>query len=389
MLTDTQIRSAKLAAKGQSKTLPDANGLQLYITHTGKYWRIRYRFNNKQQIMALGEYPTLSLVEARQKLAQIKKLLNDDINPLLERKKSYQSNFEQIAWEWFENWQKDKSEKSINVTKSRLQNIVIPKIGNYPIDKITTLTIVELVKAIADTGTIDTAYRILNKIAQIFRYAMIKGYLNYNPASFKPSDVLPSYKATNLPRIDAKELGELLRAIEVYQGTPATRVAIKLLALTFVRTGELIGAKWSEFDFNNARWDIPAERMKMKTPHIVPLAKQTISLLKSLHQISGNNEYLFPSEIRTSKTGVISNGTILGALKRMGYQGKMTGHGFRGLASTILHEQEYNHDHIELQLAHAPRNAVSAAYNHALYLAPRTKMMQDWADYLDRRRNEG
>ena len=185
-----------------------------------------------------------------------------------------------------------------------------------------------------------------------------------------------------MARIDAKELPALPRAIELYDGRPLTRQAIKLMALTFVRTSELIGARWDEFDFDARRWCIPAERMKMKTPHIVPLSSQAIEVLNLLRTISDHRELVFPGEQDFRKP--MSNMTILKALERMGYKGRMTGHGFRGVASTILHEQGYNHDHIELQLAHAPRNEVSAAYNHALYLEPRAKMMQDWADFLER-----
>jgi integrase len=162
---------------------------------------------------------------------------------------------------------------------------------------------------------------------------------------------------------------------------------MKLMATTFVRTTELIEAKWAEFDLENARWDIPAERMKMRTPHIVPLATQALEVLEMLRDLAGDSEWLFPGDFDTAQP--MSNNTILAALKRMGYKGRMTGHGFRGLASTILHEQGYAHDHIELQLAHAPRNAVSAAYNHALYLEPRARMMQDWADFLERAQRGG
>jgi len=179
----------------------------------------------------------------------------------------------------------------------------------------------------------------------------------------------------------------LLRAIEVYQGTHVTRLAMKLMAMTFVRTSELIGAKWSEFYLEAARWNIPAERMKMRDPHIVPLATQAIEILEMLRTLTGASEWLFPGDRIATKP--MSNNTILQALKRMGYKGQMTGHGFRGLASTILHEHGYAHEHIELQLAHAPRNAVSAAYNHALYLEPRAKMMQDWADFLERTQRGG
>jgi integrase len=176
-------------------------------------------------------------------------------------------------------------------------------------------------------------------------------------------------------------LPDLLKRIEVYKGTHVTRLAMKLMALSFVRTSELIGAKWSEFDMDAARWNIPAERMKMQVPHIVPLSKQALELLDTLHDLTGSGEWLFPGDRNAAKS--MSNNTILKGLERMGYKGTMTGHGFRGLASTILHEQGYDHEQIELQLAHTPRNAVSAAYNHALYLEPRARMMQDWADYLD------
>jgi integrase len=184
-----------------------------------------------------------------------------------------------------------------------------------------------------------------------------------------------------MARIDAKELPALLRAIEVYEGRQLTMLAIKLMAMTFVRTSELICGRWEEFDFEAKRWSIPARRMKMKTPHIVSLSCQAIEVPELLQTLSGTRELVFPGEQNREKP--MSNMTILKALERMGYKGRMTGHGFRGLASTILHEQGYNHDHIELQLAHAPRNAVSAAYNHALYLEPRAKMMQDWADFLE------
>jgi integrase len=180
---------------------------------------------------------------------------------------------------------------------------------------------------------------------------------------------------------DTKELPNLLRQIEVYQGTHVTRLAMKLMALTFVRTSELIGAKWSEFDLEAARWDIPAERMNMRTPHIVPLARQALEVFHMLHPLTGRSEWLFPGDRNPAKP--MSNNTILKALERMGYKGTMTGHGFRGLASTILHERGCAQEHIELQLAHAPRNAVSAAYNHALYLEPRARMMQEWADFLE------
>jgi integrase len=225
-------------------------------------------------------------------------------------------------------------------------------------------------------------------VGQVFRFGIAHGYAKRNPATeIRPSDILKSIPKTNYARIDAKELPALLRRIEVYQGTPVTRLAMKLLSVTFVRTSELIEAKWAEFDLENARWDIPAERMKMRTPQIVPLARQALEVLEMLRDLTEQSELLFPGDRSLNKS--MSNNTILKALERMGYKGRMTGHGFRGLASTILHEQGYAHDHIELQLAHAPRNAVSAAYNHALYLEPRARMMQDWADFLERTQRGG
>ena len=243
-------------------------------------------------------------------------------------------------------------------------------------------------KAIQDRGKFDIAKRALETTGQIFRYAVAHGLARRNPAGeIKPGDILKSRQKENHARVDAKELPALLRAIEVYQGKHVTRLAMKLMAMTFVRTSELIGAKWEEFNLEAERWDIPAERMKMRTPHIVPLSRQALDVLALLKQLSGDNELVFPGERDPKKP--MSNMTILEALNRMGYKGRMTGHGFRGLASTILHEQGWPHEHIELQLAHAPRNAVSAAYNHALYLEPRAKMMQEWGSFLEQTQRGG
>jgi integrase len=265
---------------------------------------------------------------------------------------------------------------------------ILPRLGARPITALEAPELVAMTKAIERRGARDIAKRALETTGQVFRYAIAHGYAERNPASeIRPSDILKSSRKVNYARVDAKELPNLLRAIEVYQGTHVTRLALKLMALTFVRTSELIGTKWTEFDLEAARWDIPAERMKMRTPHIVPLAKQAFDVLDTLQTLTGKSEWLFPGDRSAKKP--MSNNTILKALERMGYKGRMTGHGFRGLASTILHEQGYNHDHIELQLAHAPRNEVSAAYNHALYLEPRARMMQDWADFLEHTQRGG
>jgi integrase len=214
------------------------------------------------------------------------------------------------------------------------------------------------------------------------RYAVANDLAKHNPvAEVKPSDVLKPHKRRHYPRVGAKELPNLLRSIDGYVGGEHTRLALQLMALTFVRTSELVGARWSEFDLDASRWDIPAERMKMKTPHVVPLSKQAKTLLARLKEISFDRELVFPGDLKPEQP--MSNNTLLFALYRMGYRGRMTGHGFRGVASTLLHEQGWPHEHIELQLAHQQRSGVSAAYNHAMYIEPRTKMMQAWADHLD------
>lgn len=264
----------------------------------------------------------------------------------------------------------------------RLEADVFPAIGGRPVDAINAPELVSMAKAVDARGAGDIAKRCLQMSSQVFRYAIAHGKAERNPAAdIRPSDVLKPRKKANYARVDARELPDLLRAIEAYRGTPVTRLAMKLMAHTFVRTGELIGASWAEVDLDGARWDIPAGRMKMRTPHIVPLSPQAVEVLRTLRTITGGSGLLFPAERRPGAH--MSNNTILAALKRMGYGGKMTGHGFRGIASTVLHERGFDHSHIELQLAHAERDEVSAAYNHALYLPQRTEMMHWWGDYLD------
>ena len=339
--------------------------------------------------MTFGAYPDVSLSLARERHAEARKLLASGLDPMEQRKaeKTAQrtlsaDSFESIASSWMEHWKDGKSPRHVDYVKRRMEADILPCLGARPIAEIEAPELVAMTKAIEQRGARDIAKRALETTGQVFRYAIAHGHARRNPASeIRPSDILKSTRKVNYARVDAKELPSLLKAIEVYQGTHVTRLAIKLIALTFVRTSELIGAKWAEFDIEAGRWDIPAERMKMRTPHIVPLATQAIEVLEMLHLLTGESEWLFPGDRSAAKP--MSNNTILKALDRMGYKGRMTGHGFRGLASTILHEKGYNHEHIELQLAHAPRNAVSAAYNHALYLEPRAKMMQDWADYLE------
>jgi integrase len=345
--------------------------------------------------MTLGKYPDTSLADARERHADARKLLAKGIDPMAKRKAektaemiAVENSFQSVATKWVEHWRHAKSPRHVAYVERRMEADVFPRLGARPIEQIEAPEVVAMVMAIQQRGAEDIAKRALQTTAQVFRYGIAHGYTKRNPASeFRPADVLRSTRVTNYARVDAKELPDLLRSIEVYQGTHVTRLAMKLMSLTFLRTSELIGAEWAEFDFEGARWDIPDERMKMRKPHIVPLARQTLEVLEMLRRLTGDSKWLFPGE-RNPKV-FMSNNTILKGLERMGYKGRMTGHGFRGVASTILHEQGYVPEHIELQLAHLPRNTVSAAYNHALYLEPRAKMMQDWANFLERAQREG
>ena len=367
--------------------------MYLWVTPSGgKLWRWAYVFKGKEKLMALGRYPDVSLAAAREQHGAARKLLASSMDPMAERKAAKQAmriaeehTFAHVAAQWLEHWKDDKSPRHVDATRRRLAANILPSLGLRPIADIEAPELVGMVRLIDKRGARDIAKRAFETTGQVFRYAIAHGYAKRNPAAeIRPRDVLKASRKANYARIEVKDLPDLLRQIEIYPGTPLTRLAVKLMALTFVRTGELIAAKWSEIDVEAARWDIPAERMKMRTPHIVPLSRQALEVLASLRLLSGEGGWVFPGERNLVRH--MSNNTILKALERIGYKGRMTGHGFRGLASTLLHEQGYQHDHIELQLAHAPRNAVSAAYNHALHLKARTRMMQEWADFLEQTR---
>ncbi len=387
-LTDTAIKKAKPGAKPVK--LSDGRGLYLLVSPAGsKLWRWKYRVLGKEKVMALGAYPDVSLAQAREGLDKARKVLAAGSDPMAVRKAdkvatrvAAENSFESVARLWWVHWKPARSEQHAGQVMRRFEADVFPHIGARPVAEIQAPELVAMIKAIAGRGVNDLAKRALQTSGQVFRYAIAHGLAKRNPATdIKPGDVLASRQKQNMARIDGKELPELMRRIDAYQGTPVTRMAMKLMALTFVRTTELIGARWEEFDLDGMRWDIPASRMKMKTPHIVPLSTQAVSVLKTLHFVTGHSPMLFPGERDHEKS--MSNNTILKALERMGYKGRMTGHGFRGVASTLLHEMGFDHAHIELQLAHQERDEVSAAYNHATYLKQRAKMMQDWGAYLE------
>ncbi len=392
-LTDVQIRKA--APLDKDYKLSDSGGLYLMVKSTGgKLWQMSYRFAAKSKTLSFGKYPLISLAEVREKAFEAKKLLANGIDPGAQKKANKQAvlanhanSFESVATQWFKHWSQRINPRHSEYVWTRLKADVFPEIGHLPIEEIQAPVLVRMIKKIEVRGAMDIAKRNYNTCGQIFRYAIAHGLATRNPVTdVHAADFMAPRQTTNFARIDAKDLPDLLTKIDAYQGSALTRLSMSLMALTFLRTSELIGAKWSEIDFDNALWRVPGSRMKVKTrgEHLVPLSSQAVQVLKALKVVSGHKALIFPGERDPSKP--MSNNTILGGLKRMGYQGRMTGHGFRGLASTSLHEANFNHHHIEVQLAHTEENEVAAAYNHAKYLDQRTKMMQWWGDYLDKAR---
>jgi integrase len=389
-LTDTQIKKAKAGEKPVK--LFDGDGLFLHVMPTGsKIWRMAYRAGGKQTMLTFGKYPVVTLAQAREKCLEARKLIAVEVDPVQKRRDDKQAkaianenNFEAVAREWWAHWQHtSSSDHHIQQTLRRLQADVFPVIGTRPVAEIEAPELRDMAQAIEKRGAGELAKRSLQMCSMVFRYAIANGKASRNPAvDIKPSDILKARKVVNHARVSAAELPQLLRKIEAYKGKPTTRLALKLMTLTFARTSELVKAKWGEFDLETARWNIPAERMKMKIPHIVPLSPQAIAVLQALHTVTGDKELLFPGERDHAKP--MSNNTILKALEIMGYKGLMTGHGFRGVASTAFYESgKFEPNHIEAQLAHAQRSSVSAAYNHAQYLPQRATMMAWWGNYLE------
>jgi integrase len=385
-LSDAAIRNAK--SKTKSYKITDGGGLFLWIQpHGGKWWRYRYRFAGKQKLLALGIYPDVSLVEARKRHAEARKILATGIDPGLQKKEvkrlallDSETTFEAIATEWWEGRKHKWATSYSKAMMSRLKMHVFPKLGSRPITQISSPEWLSVVRIVEKNGSFDLTRRLLEVSAQIYRFAVATGRAERNPIPDLKGALIP-FVRKHQAYLKEDELPDYLEKLEVYDGNPQTKIALKFLLLTFVRTTELRAAEWKEFSFDKAEWRIPAERMKMKEQHIVPLASQTIALLNELKQSTGGGQYLFPNQHKTH--GCMSANTMIFALYRMGYHSKATGHGFRATASTILNENGFQPDVIERQLAHAERNEVRAAYNHAQYLPERRKMMQWWADYLD------
>ncbi len=393
-LTDTFLRTAKPAEKATRKF--DGGGLYIEISPSGgKLWRLKYRYEGKEKLMALGRYPEVSLKDARERRDEARKLLANDVDPAANRKAvkaaklaQAENSFEAVCRAWYAKAYADKAESTRLKTITRLEQDVFPHIGQMPVASITAGDVRGVIERIEKRSALDIAKRVFNYIGRTLRYADSLGMVERDvSASIDLALLLPNRKTKHHAALtDPTAVGGLMRAIDGFTGGYVTVRALKLAAYTFVRPGELRHAEWSEFDLEGATWTIPAGKMKMKVEHIVPLATQAVAILRELHSVTGvgsNVRYVFPSERGGSRP--MSENTLNAALRRMGYTNdEMTSHGFRAMARTILDEVlGFRPDFIEHQLAHAVKDANGRAYNRTKFLPERRAMMQAWADYLD------
>lgn len=385
-LSSPTVRNAK--PKDKPYKLADEKGMYLLVTQTGKYWRLNYRFQGKRKTLALGIYDEVSLAAAREKRDEARRLLANDVDPgtlsrLARRatKAITEDSFEAIAREWYAKfspqWVPSHGEKIIR----RLERDIFPWLGNRPINEISAPELLTALRRIESRGALDTAHRAHQNCGQVFRYAVATGRAERDPSGDLRGALPPVRQVHHSSITDPQAIGELLRAINGYQGSYVSKCALQLAPLVFVRPGELRQAEWKEISFETAEWRIPAEKMKMRAVHIVPLPRQAVAILDELHAVTGDGRYVFPGARTNGRP--MSENTVNAALRRLGYEkNQMTGHGFRSMASTLLNEQGWNRDAIERQLAHGERDSIRAAYNYAEHLPERRKMMQAWADYL-------
>lgn len=396
-LTELQVKNIKPTDKQQK--FSDSGGLQLLVHPNGsKYWRLAYRFDGKQKVMALGIYPAVTLADARKDRFEAKELLADGKDPhevmSKKAKKAVKVQaqevqqivedglFENVAIEWHTkhapNWKKSHSDKIIG----RLRADVFPWIGKRPMNEINPPELLAVIRRIEARGALETAHRVLNNCGQIWRYGVATGRAERNQAADLRGALPPAQGSHFAAITEPAGIGELLRKIEHYKGGLITRTALAFAPLVFVRPTELRHAEWCEINLDAALWTIPKEKMKMKRVHLVPLSTQALAILKDIQPLTGSGKYVFCGAYDNDKP--MSDGTVNKALRTMGYDTKtqMTGHGFRSIASTLLNEQGFNRDAIEMQLAHSENDSVRAAYNRAQYLPERTAMMQSWSDYL-------
>jgi len=381
VLTTSKINSLK--PRERPYKVADANGLYIDVRPTGtKCWRQKYRFNGIEKLLSHGKYPTVSLAEARQLKENAIRSLHDGIDPakLKRRSKKDQKNtFEVIAQEWHEkqsiNWKPAHAKK----VWYQLEADILPYLKDQPINKITPTDLFEVLDRIQKRGALDIASRQRQRCDAIFKHAILTDRARHNPAT-QLVGVLKTKKVEHRKALDRKELPEFLHRLESAKTHDVILIATKILIYTFVRTSELRGARWVEFDFQDKLWHIPAERMKMASDHLVPLSPQVIALLDQIKPYTGHREYVFASPQRPKQP--ISENAILNVIYKLGYKGRATGHGFRATASTILNEMGYNPDAIERQLAHVERNKVRAAYHRSEYIEQRIELMTKWSGYL-------
>ena len=385
-LTDSAIKTAK--PKEKPYKLSDAHGLYLLVNPNGsKLWRLKYRVNGKEKGLALGAYPTVTLAQARQKREEARKQLAEGRDPSEQKKAAKQAHkasgvtFESLAQEWYAYNAPRWAESTRYKAKLYLDNDMIPAIGSRPVKAITRPELVELVRKVEARGTLNAAGKIRQWLHQIFRFGLASGVVDANPATDLDVVAAPAKAARHHPHVSFAELPELLSKIDSTNIHTLTRCAIRLLILTAVRPGELRAARWSEFELDDDLWTIPKERMKARRPHLVPLPRQAVAILRQLQEITGDYPLLFPGQQNPERP--MSENTINKALRLMGYEGRQTGHGFRHLLSTELNGRSYNKDWIERQLAHGDKDEIRDTYNHATYLPQREVMMQEWADSID------
>lgn len=371
MLTDAKIKALKPQEKRYS-TL-DSDGLYIEVLPGGgKHWRVRKRHAGGEIKRSLGKYPAVSLREARR--------LRDNLLEMLERNGARET-FESVATEWLETKVEPiRASRHTETIVSRLRRFVFPAIGQMPVSEVSPPELLSIAREIERTGKIETARRTVQICGQVMRYAVATGRARYDPSGALKGALAPTRVKHRATITNPREIGGLMRAIDGLKKSPIVRAALLIQAYTFVRPGELRRARWGEISKED--WKIPAEKMKMRRPHIVPLSSQAQKVLKDLEPLTGGSEWVFPAA--RDKTRPMSDMTVNAALRRLGYgKDEITGHGFRSMASTILNENGWPADVIERQLAHVEKNAVRAAYNHAEYLPKRREMMQWWADWLN------
>jgi integrase len=387
-LTDTFIKQTKEVGKHF-----DGGGMYLHVKPAGKYWRMDYRFAGKAKTLALGTYPEVSLLKARQRREKARELLADGIDPSAAKKQekaarlsASTNTFERVAREWLEKTQAGNKATTHNKKSNWLEKDVYPYIGSMPMSAVGPRDVLGALRHMETRGALDSVHRLKQVCGEVFRYAVAAGYVERDVTQDLKGALARPQAGHHAAITDPKQFGALLRSIADYQGHPCTLAALKLSPLVFVRPGELRTAEWVEIDLSAGAWNIPASKMKMKREHLVPLSSQALAILKELHAITGHGKYVFPS-LRTGEAPMSEN-TINAALRGMGYAKEThSGHGFRASARTIMDEVLGELvDLIEHQLAHEVRDANGRAYNRTAHLPARKEMMQRWADYLDKLR---